>query len=465
VLDSEGRQAAGVSVFLLGAAHYPQLSLEQIDPETCALFAEARTQSDGSVVLPRIKEDRVLVLAVRDRNEEARAWVGNSDALVLRLSGIEDLSFEAHVVAESLLPIARFDLELIRVHGATTSTISRHEVTSSNGRFRALVKGGIGVAERLSAVVRSEPEYLPTSREFGREELLSIDSHTIVMPAKRNGVPGFVFDSSGQPIEGAFVSWAEAQDRDDYHSTTTNARGAFLVNEPANLESGLLSVRADGYAPLLQTLSTSVPTAGGELIIELSVGSSVEGVVARAGIPVPGVRVLGWRGSDLPQGLGLGGDWFVDATTDADGRYKLVAIPAGTLMLGVDPRSRLENSGPPNLTGMQRVVVANPQHRLDFPLAPSIRIQGAIDVERVEGAVLYLQVIDGREPFVAASATESEDGRQFHVLASPSTELILRVWLNSTSTFDIPIRPSVEDLELGKLLVPLADFRNLALGR
>jgi hypothetical protein len=165
--------------------------------------------------------------------------------------------------------------------------------------------------------VVGKPVTLPHEGEF----VLTVDGGFVVVAGK------VVADADGAAIPGADVlgggQGAEAQFA--IARTTTDAEGAFRLALPSGRESGMI-VRAAGYASAM----LERPAAGKPMEVRLVRGARVAGRVtlSTTKAPVAGATVVATS-------AGAGGGPFAPepATTDAEGRYELVDLPAGDTTL------------------------------------------------------------------------------------------------------------------------------------
>lgn len=124
-----------------------------------------------------------------------------------------------------------------------------------------------------------------------------------------NKINGVVVDETGQPIEGALVTWR------DHFQTTTDQQGRFRFDEPVLSFSGELDVAHPGYV-----FHENVVFSDEEQAITLQEGISVAGRVTDAkGQGIAGVSVapFGFRRT-FPERMK---PWVV--VTDAEGRFLL----------------------------------------------------------------------------------------------------------------------------------------------
>jgi protocatechuate 3,4-dioxygenase beta subunit len=215
------------------------------------------------------------------------------------------------------------------VAGAEVSTGGATARTNEKGEFRlppwARTQG--------SRLLVAHPDFALLAHELGAGEIGLL---RLVLEPGIDAV-GWVVDEQGRPVEGAFVwvrpfegpraptfsarSWGR-------WTATSNAEGRFVLRR---LGPGAYTylVEREGYAPAqVPGLELTVADAGGvaELgTITLSPGHVVRGLVyGPERVPIPGARVTTFGGSALPV--------FRETTTDAEGRFELVDLPAGAHM-------------------------------------------------------------------------------------------------------------------------------------
>ncbi|MBK7643036.1 MAG: sigma-70 family RNA polymerase sigma factor [Planctomycetes bacterium] len=182
---------------------------------------------------------------------------------------------------------------------------------------------------------------LEASKTSSRTEvLIPTIASRIADPAPANVLRGIVLDPKDRPVEGAHIV-ATSSISYDYQTldlaiatrdervgeTQSSADGRFeLPLDPARCYQ--LTVSRSGYAPA--TLGRRHP--GETVVVHLPYGAAIEGRVTQgeAKVPVASARVRCFlRGNDSPDGAR-----FEQASvTDANGNYRIDALPPGILFL------------------------------------------------------------------------------------------------------------------------------------
>ena len=142
----------------------------------------------------------------------------------------------------------------------------------------------------------------------------------------RRDVSGTVVGPDGKPVASAVVRWDLRVSSNSVPETQTDAQGTFRLQGVPDT-ANVLSVMASGLSP-----SFPIVSAGGdrEVNVELKAGATIRGrVVDDSGSGVMGGAGLSRVNNPKP---GWAGFVYLDTlgqTTDRDGRFKLVGMPAG----------------------------------------------------------------------------------------------------------------------------------------
>lgn len=460
VLGGDGRPRAGLPVFLLRARDALQSDVGELDPEKSEFVAEKRTSDNGRVEFSLATRDLAYVWTqVEKERVDARAWVGDAREIVLRFPRAIESGFEVVVVTEAGDPVPEYSLRFMRTRGNSTTDIGTHEVRSADGRFRGEIGTNLSKRESLLLNVIGPIEFEPASPSYTYDEVLSGAEHRIVLVEKTGGMRGIVVTSSGTPVEGARVAWAESREADGSIGATTDARGRFVFAATARRDRGFLFVGADGHAPFTSAIDEVPTSVERELRVELEPGAVLEGVVTTAGVPVQGAFVIAWIANSRPQGFGLTGSWFGSATTGADGRYRIEHLPRGALFVAVRAP---EGKGPRIRRGFEqvkRLEILDLENRHDVLLETGIALRGSFDADMPANCALFLELYAVRDPSMPWSTSTCTNGEDFDIAVPRGSDAILRVWLNSNALFELPIPATNESLDLGEIEIERSQFR------
>ncbi len=459
VIDAEGHPRSKVSVFLLRAqAHDVASEIAALDPETSNFVKEVATSEDGYAQFALATRERAFVMAMIEKESvDVRAWVGDSREIELRLPPPSVGAFEIEVVSDRGVPVSTYTVTLWTLKGNSLSPIATHTVESPDGRFHCSLTRAIHQRLRLRLDIRPPAEFEPKTTDFGRDELLDDKIHRIVVVEKVGGIRGVVVRPGGEPVAGANVNWAESRQGMDGAWAATDIRGIFVLSPSARREIGFIAVVADGYAPYLRPTAEVEATPQAELRIELDPGAVIEGAVTRDGAPLPGTRVIARLANSMPMRLGLGGYWSSLAEADANGHYRLEHVPQGSILIAVDARAE-ETRGEEIFSNTQRLEVVQARQEFDIHLVTGITIRGSLDVALPRNSGLHLQVVDAGEPSIELSSGLCLNGEKFQIETPYSRAAILRIWINPTMVYELPIPASADAIDLGKLKLSRSKF-------
>ncbi len=202
----------------------------------------------------------------------------------------------------------------------------------SNGRWVELVE--CEASSRYSvANVPVGSRLMATGRDLAPSRIAAVTADAqgrAVVDFRLEGpaasVLGQVLDPQEQPVARAVVVLADVPDGPQLlplsqaprRTAACDAEGRFVLHSvPAGPVT--LVVQSEHFAPRVERLVV-VPASRNEVILSLSLGAELTGVVTREGQPVAAAQVL----VDA-RGLGMCGG----AATDAQGRYRLTGLPEG----------------------------------------------------------------------------------------------------------------------------------------
>ena len=271
------------------------------------------------------------------------------------------------VVNPAGVAVAGADVRIIDAgDDAALSSLATHFVTDARGEFRFRAPSG-------AVLEATHPPFQRGRAQVGRPG----ETVTLTLLAVDAGVPptdaidGRVVDEQGRGLEGALVSvrGRTEEGRGAAHanpSTATDASGHFHVA----VDRGMFFIHAslDGYTPASAGADTS---AGAPITLTLGRGGHISGRVRTAnGRPVASFNV------SVSQHLPSGRSRFDTqrAVMDAEGRYDLDGIPAGTYDVRVGAFGHAPSRS-------KRLVVELPQSgpaRADFTLAAGAKLEGFV---------------------------------------------------------------------------------------
>lgn len=267
---------------------------------------------------------------------------------------------------------------------------SRQDVSDEKGRFEVQPK----VVKRTIIQIEA-PGYQPNKTFLWPVDVVDLYVEAEIRLQPGPIIEGIVQDSQGQPVSGARVFPLELPgDLESQHARfpTTGRDGRFRLDtlEPKPQQ---LFVERIGY-PITKVGVAPVASRTTEVLITLSTGARIEGVVTDDGVPVAGTRVshyVPWHHSRLP---------FVQ--TGADGRYVIKNVATGTVRVGASLAN--DGSQPDSYRYQTREILVDGdgpyQANFDFK-PPTNTIQGSItlngEVLRWASVNAYMEVDGVRE--------------------------------------------------------------------
>ncbi|MCB9879411.1 MAG: sigma-70 family RNA polymerase sigma factor [Planctomycetes bacterium] len=285
----------------------------------CGLTGDA-----GAVTLRRLRPGRVVV----DSHFSVPKWI---DVEAGRVQTLDLTAPRGETVEGIVLDAAERPVAGARIWLSDSGSVWRgFEVatTGADGRFAMTARGG-HVGARCAGYVPSRLRMLTPGH----------GALTIRLTEAAGAVHGRVVDTKGQPVAEALVAigWLggnviPGSTRDEYYTAPTRPRivtdvdGRFSCDgvAPGSTE---VQAWAAGFGPASTTTLVAVD-ASAEVMLVLEPGAVVEGVVRDAG----GGAVANAR-------VGRAVSYYtfaaVGASTDAEGRFRLVDLPAGEVPLKV----------------------------------------------------------------------------------------------------------------------------------
>ena len=194
-----------------------------------------------------------------------------------------------------------------------------------------------GLPSDMNWMLRSTPERWATHNELGIEVASGETATTVVAYRLGARIAGVVTNSSGQPVEGAEVSFESANQfarmGGEREPAVTDARGAYRLYG-VRPGKGTLEVDADGY---LDTSTDELDLREAEVRdgvdVVLSDGLAIAGIVRREdGSPAAGALVVAERvveDRDPRMRWMNDDDGRHEAEADEDGRFRLRGLTAG----------------------------------------------------------------------------------------------------------------------------------------
>jgi protocatechuate 3,4-dioxygenase beta subunit len=260
--------------------------------------------------------------------------------------------------------------------------------TQANGRFR------IGQLANGSYPVEVSPnpqQYGGMTGGFEKKRVEGVAAGTedlVIVVSEGKGLRGKVEDQAGKPVPGAGVIAMPLQAKQPQRvqggqpyqqvemqsapSATTNGRGEFEIKGVGDGEVEVIAI-ADGYTPTSQRA-----VAGGAPVnIRLVGGEVIEGRLLKAdGTPLPRVwiwlqpmtketseKLQDWQRRGGQAWNNLGGWNMSSATTDAEGRFRLLSLLPGEYRLQAQqqkdevlPQTTLRTGMPPQTLRYERAL-------------------------------------------------------------------------------------------------------------
>jgi hypothetical protein len=309
VVDASGRGVEGARVVAAAA----RSAMEHV----------ARTASDGSFGFAAMPADVVLLVSPDDEGSqvELRAPVsvpeGGKTSLTLQLGPARD-PLPVRVVDDRGYPLGTAQVTVVSVDPAS----ALRETVFTDERGDASLPRAKGIALRAEVIA---PGHAPAIVHLDASA-----SELSVSLALAESARGEVRSSRGDALADAeVVLYGPFGAR----RTRTNAEGEYALDDlPAG--SAHLVIRAPGFAPASRDVTVDAnggrrPSAWDR--VELAAGGAVEGVVVDAhGDPVAGARVAS---GVAPTYVAAGTAPPGVATTDARGRFRVVDLGEGTVVL------------------------------------------------------------------------------------------------------------------------------------
>jgi protocatechuate 3,4-dioxygenase beta subunit len=371
VLDPQGRHAVGAEVLAtrdMPGESLSQLPCDETEPDEAvplsnsacvggpeelllglidegrggaAVLARATTGADGTFSLEGLPEGTVELWATGAEGSVLKPGVA-AGAEEVELVLQEARTLAGRVVDEAGAPLSGAQVTLFHEEHSRYFEMR----TAADGRFTLgpLPEGVYGLVASMPGLL---PEYLPAVIQEEVEE--------IVLHRPRR-LSGQVL-SQGQPAPGARVTVAYTA-----HVTETDAQGRFSFEPLSPGDYELQAERAGQHA----LARVHITEEDDEPHVTLNLGTPlfIEGTVRDdAGGPIAGARVSALSVDDL--GLTL------DATTEADGRFRL-----GPVMEGVYSFSA-EAEGYEDISSQQETLVAS-RPPLDFVLSRAVLLEGLV---------------------------------------------------------------------------------------
>jgi hypothetical protein len=326
-----------------------------------------------------------------------------------------------------------------------TSEASTPEARGAGGLFAGLgermlayqlkvIMQGVGVAESDGHVVK-----VGVTTDVGEIKL-----------KQGLAIVGVVMNEANQPIQGATVSMhqtgsgvlgfrmrdlgrvAGVSRPESFYSTTTDAEGRFRIDPvpvpAAPPESSTddpmarffrgatgpeLSAEATGYSPATQTLRELTPGETREVVLVLQLAGSISGrVMDDTGRPISGAKIAALEG-DMgnarflttlfgQQERFMGGMFGSTVVSDADGRYELPNVTAGTytVIASHDSYNQATVSG--------IAVVKGETANVDITMESGGTLFGVYfdETDRPKGGVTIQAIITGFPPVIQTATTD-----------------------------------------------------------
>lgn len=448
VVDALGKPCSGVRVLLLGAPLNAS-GLESLDPEKLEPLSEQETLEDGSFRFAGIDRLRMVLLAEKSGFAEARCWASTQIENRLLLHQVETLQLSGDVSDRNGQPVAAFHVTAWLVRGGSTQSAAERDIQSPSGEFQVELPtlppdcSGIRVVVRARDFSTSDPLVVSVA-DVRRHKRIAV-----LLDKAALALRGFVFRPDGQPVENAAIVVFASRDA-NHSSARSDREGAFSIPLKGPEMPSWLFVEGQGFAPCWVDLTKEAPTAGGEWIIQLKQGALVRGTLKNAsGAPLAGWRVRTWRNDADPSAIGRLGAWSRSVVCNERGEFAMENVPEGAIAVGLDQPQSQRPGQRAQCAGYALHEIQLPETILALVLPHGSTLTGTILVERIQAALLQLEVLDADHTEDHIAFGEAATGQSFTLTSIRDGKLVLRVWLNSTAVTDIPFEVHGTDVDLG----------------
>ncbi len=208
-----------------------------------------------------------------------------------------------------------------------------------------------------------------------------VETAAYVVPDGPAAVVGRIVDDEGAPLDGVDVTLERVRERkvwlhEDVAETESDEDGRFRIEGVDRVDRHRIRARADGRSGVRTSpfeVGTADPHDVGDLV--LAAGAIVEGrVVDPAGFPVEGARLFVRHAHD--------------ATTDADGSFRLAGLRPGYVEVTVEADGFVSSHHPagspdPRYARLAEAIDSGEVRRVEFVLARPRSIRGRVTDERL----------------------------------------------------------------------------------
>lgn len=326
------------------------------------------TDEEGSFRVTGLRED-LWAVSIGRRGATALAEVKAGRANEIEIPMLQGCTLMGTVVDRNETPVPSANLFF---HASNSDPGYRITQTDSRGAFEIR---GITAARSISA---QAPGFSPSSLLEVRNNFRGTQTSVLRLGPPGAQLSGTVFDSNGVPTEGVSISLVhpdhlpfpferpsgERELFPSIHHSWSQSTGDFLFEGIAPGPWQLLAFR-EGSAPWRAAFELP-PAEHPPITVRLSNGASILGrVTTPDGAPVEnaGIQVRAAEVSD-PR-------FQLDATTDADGSYRMDLVPTGSLLAQVS--SQRGTAPPSNLAASEGAEI-----RWDVELQPSSTLRGRV---------------------------------------------------------------------------------------